>query len=504
MIDRRLSLMAMAVTGALALISCGKEEPKAPAAAPTATAPAAPPAPAEMVVKIGHVGPLTGGIAHLGKDNENGARLALDEANAKGITIDGKKIKFELIAEDDQADPKVGTTVAQKLVDAKVAGVVGHLNSGVTIPASVIYNQAGIPVISGSATNPKLTEQGNKATFRTVGRDDQQGPAVAAYLANTHKPKVVAIVDDATAYGEGVANEVEKTLTAAGITVLPREKGTDKTTDWKAVLTKLKGKKPDAIFYGGMDATGGPLIKQGKELGINVVYAFGDGACTDEMGKLAGAAAEGLICSQAGIPPTSASKTFTDAFTAKYQKVLQYSPFTYDAMQVMIAAMQAANSVDPAKFTPELFKITFKGATGTVAFDAKGDRKDAEMTIFTLKGGKVEPITVIKNGKSLSMDDVAKMIAGQAAAAAPTAAAAAGTAAAGAVAGAADAAKDAAAKAGDTAKDAASKAVEMAKDAAKAGAGAAVEAAKSGASAGDAAKAAAGAAMDKAKEAPKK
>ena len=474
MINRRYSLMALAVSGALAMVSCGKEEPKAAAPAAPAPAAAAPAAPAETIVKIGHVGPLTGGIAHLGKDNENGARLALDEANAKGLTIGGKKIKFELVAEDDQADPKVGTTVAQKLIDAKVVGVVGHLNSGVTIPASVIYNAAGIPVISGSATNPKLTEQGNKATFRTVGRDDQQGPAVAAYLANTHKPKVVAVVDDATAYGEGVANEVEKTLKAAGITVLPREKGTDKTTDWKPVLTKLKGAKPDAIFYGGMDATGGPLIKQGKELGLNVVYAFGDGACTDEMGKLGGEAAEGLICSQAGIPPTLASESFTKAFVAKYQKVLQYSPFTYDAMQVMIAAMQAADSTDPAKFTPKLYELNFKGATGTVAFDAKGDRKDAEMTIFTLKGGKVEPITVIKNGKSLSMADVAKMIAGDMAAAAAPAAAAVGAAAdaaKGAVAGAADKAKD-------MAKDAAGAAVDKAKEMAKEAAAKGVEAAK--------------------------
>ena len=175
-----------------------------------------------LEIKIGHVAPLTGGIAHLGKDNENGARLAIDEANAARIRIGGREAKFTLVAEDDQADPKVGTTVAQKLVDARVAGVVGHLNSGTTIPASAIYNQAGIPVITGSATNPKLTEQGFKVTFRTVGRDDQQGPAIASYLASSKKPKLVAVIDDATAYGEGIANEVEKTLKAANIKVLPR------------------------------------------------------------------------------------------------------------------------------------------------------------------------------------------------------------------------------------------------------------------------------------------
>src|SRR6185503_10680620 len=264
---------------ALAAIGCSKEEPKKAAD----KGQAAPAAAAATEVKIGHVGPLTGGIAHLGKDNENGARLAVEEANAAKIKIDGKEVKFVFVAEDDQADPKVGATVAQKMVDAKVAGVVGHLNSGTSIPASPIYSKAGIPVISGSATNPKLTEQGFKTQFRVVGRDDQQGPAIASYLAEQNKPKLVAVVDDASAYGEGIANEVEKTLKAANVKVLPREKGTNKTVDWKAVLTKLKGRKPDAIFYGGMTSTAGPLIKQGRELGIKAVFLFGDGACEGEM-----------------------------------------------------------------------------------------------------------------------------------------------------------------------------------------------------------------------------
>jgi branched-chain amino acid transport system substrate-binding protein len=360
-------------------------------------------------VKIGHVGPLTGGIAHLGKDNENGVRLAIDEANAAKTKIDGKEVKFVLVAEDDQADPKVGTTVAQKLVDAKVSGVVGHLNSGTSIPASPIYNGAGIPVISGSATNPKLTEQGFKTQFRVVGRDDQQGPAIASYLATNNKPQTVAVIDDATAYGEGIANEVEKTLKAAKINVLPREKGTDKTTDWKAVLTKLRGRNPDAVFYGGMDATGGPLLKQGRELGIKAVFSFGDGACTDKMKELAGDAAEGLLCSQAGIPVEAADKKFLDAYKKKFNAdPILYSPFTYDAANMLIQAMQKANSSDPKKYLPELQKLDFKGATGKIAFDGKGDRKDAEMTIFTMKGGKLLPVAVITAGKSQSFDDFVK------------------------------------------------------------------------------------------------
>src|ERR671914_760146 len=346
-------------------------------------------------VKIGHVAPLTGGIAHLGKDNENGARLAIEEANAAKIKIDGKDVKFSLVAEDDQADPKVGTTVAQKLVDAKVVGVVGHLNSGTSIPASPIYNQAGIPVISGSATNPKLTEQGFKTQFRVVARDDQQGPAVANYLTTNNKPQTVAVIDDATAYGEGIANEGEK--------------GTDKTTDWKAVLTKLRGRNPDAVFYGGMDATGGPLLKQGRELGIKAVFSFGDGACTDKMKELAGDAAEGLLCSQAGIPPQAASKKFLDAYKKKFNAdPILYSPFTYDAANLMIEAMKKANSTDPKKYLPELQKISFTGASGPISFDQKGDRKDAEITMFTMKGGKIEPIAVIKGGKTVPYEEFVK------------------------------------------------------------------------------------------------
>ncbi len=362
----------------------------------------------KVSVVIGSVAPLTGGIAHLGKDNENGARLAIEEANAAGTKLGGKDVQFDLVSLDDQADPKVGVTVAQKLVDTKVAGVVGHLNSGVTIPASVVYHGANppIPMISGSATNPEVTERGFSNVFRVVGRDDQQGPAIANYLAATVKPKLAAVIDDATAYGEGLANEVEKTLVAAGVKVLPREKGTDKTTDWKAVLTKVKGRAPDAIFYGGMDATGGPLLRQGRELGIKAVFSFGDGSCTDKMKQLAGEAADGLLCSQAGIPPQAASKKFLDAYKKRFNiDPILYSPFTYDATNLLIAAMKKADSADPAKYLPELRKIEYTGASGRIVFDAKGDRSDAEMTIFTMKAGELTPIAIIKSGKTIKYED---------------------------------------------------------------------------------------------------
>ena len=397
---------------AAGIVGCGKEEPKP---APKVEAPVEP----SVSVKIAHAGPLTGSIAHLGKDDENGVRLAVDQTNAKKIKIDGKVLKIQFMTEDDQADPKVGTTVAQKLVDAKVAAVIGHLNSGVTIPASEIYNKAGIPVISGSATNPTLTERGLKNVFRTVGRDDQQGPALATYIANELKGKKVALIDDKTAYGEGLANEVEKTLKAGKVNPIARERTTDKETDFKAILTKIKAKNPDVVFHGGMDATGGPLLKQARELGIKAVFVFGDGACTNEMAKMAGDAAEGFVCSQAGLPSEAASKEFLTAFNSKYGEVKQYAPYFYDGTLAMIEAMKKANSVDPAKFMPEVFNVSFAGATGKVEFDAKGDRKDAEITIFKMTRGKIAPVSIVKNGVATAFVVAAPAAAPAAPAAAP-------------------------------------------------------------------------------------
>ncbi len=385
---------------ALLLAACGRQEQTPPPAVATV--------PAAVVVKLGHAAPLTGGIAHLGKDNESGVRLAVDEANARGITIGGKPIRLELLSEDDEGNPNKGPIIAEKFVDARVAGVIGHLNSGVAIPASAVYNTAGIPVITGSATDPKLTEQGFAVTFRTVGRDDQQGPAIASYLLSETNPRTVAIIDDATAYGAGLANEVEKTLRAAGVKVLPREKGTDKTIDWKGVLTKIKGKSPDAVFYGGMDSGAGPLIRQARELGIKARFAFGDGACSDKMHELAGAAAEGLLCSLAGIPAQAAGAAFLEAYRKKFNAdPIIYAPFTYDAANMIIAAMRKADSVDPAVFLPALKALQYDGASGHIEFDEKGDRKDAEMTIVTMKAGKMEPVAVVKAGRTIPIAELA-------------------------------------------------------------------------------------------------
>ncbi len=388
---------ALTLVAAAALLSaCGqKEEAAAPAAAP---APAA-----EPVVKIGHVGPVSGAIAHLGKDNELGARMAIDELNAAGVTIDGKKVKLELMAEDDGADPKQGTAVAQKLVDAKVAGVIGHLNSGTTIPASKIYSDAGIPQISPSATNPKYTRQGFKTTFRVVADDVHLGSTLGKYAVETLKAKNVAVIDDRTAYGQGVAEEFTKAAEAAGAKIVAKEFTTDKATDFNAILTSIKGKKPDVVFFGGMDAVGGPMLKQMKSLGIKAKFMGGDGVCTAELIKLAGDAIgeEQVFCAEAGGVEGEA-KAAMDKFRADFKTkfnvdVQLYAPYVYDATKVMVAAMVKANSIDPAKYLPVLAATAdYKGVTGPIAFDEKGDIKNGALTLFTYKGGKREQIAVIR------------------------------------------------------------------------------------------------------------
>ncbi len=357
----------------------------------------------EQVVKIGHVAPVSGAIAHLGKDNEYGARLAIEELNAKGVNINGKKVKLELVAEDDAADPKQGTAAAQKLVDAKVSGVIGHLNSGTTIPASKIYSDAGIPQISPSSTNPKYTRQGYKTAFRVVADDVHLGGTLGRYAVNELKGKSIAVIDDRTAYGQGVAEEFEKAVKAAGGNLVGHEFTTDKATDFMPILTTLKGKKPDIIFFGGMDAVGGPMRKQMKSLGIKAKFMGGDGICTNEMIKLAGdAMADGqVVCAEAG-GVDGALKKGMDDFSAKFKKrfnddVKLYSPYVYDAVYVMVDAMQRAKSSEPAKYLPELAKTTgFKGVTGTISFDAKGDIKNGALTLYTFKAGKRDQIAVVR------------------------------------------------------------------------------------------------------------
>ncbi len=356
----------------------------------------------QELVKIGQVGPTTGPISHLGKDLQNGARMAIDELNAKGASIGGRKVKFALLTEDDGGDPKQGTAVAQKLVDEKVSGVIGHLNSGTTIPASKIYFDAGIPQISPAATNPKYTQQSFNTAFRVVANDGQLGGALGRYAAQVLKAKNVAVIDDRTAYGQGVADEFGKSARGAGVKVVATQFTTDKATDFNAILTAIKAKKPDLVFFGGMDAVAGPMLRQMKQLGINVPFMGGDGICSEGLAALAGEAmANGqVICAEAGGVEDAGRKgidDFKEAYKKKYGiEVQTYSPYAYDAVMTMVEAMQKAGSWQPEKYLPELAKIRRKGVTGEIAFDARGDMQQGTLTLYTYKQGKRQLLAVTK------------------------------------------------------------------------------------------------------------
>lgn len=391
----QLKLTALALASVM-LVACGKKDEATPAVTtPSAAAPATGDG---LAVRIGHVAPISGSQAHYGKDNENGARMAIEDLNKQNILIGGKKATFELVAEDDAADPKQGAAVAQKLCDAKVAGVVGHLNSGTTIPASKIYNECGIPHVTGAATNPDLTKPGYKTTYRIIANDLALGAGLAAYAADTLKLKKVAIIDDRSAYGQGVAEVFKRTAKEKGMTVVDEQFTTDKATDFMAILTAVKSKSPDAVFYGGMDPQAGPMLRQMEQLGMDKVRFFGgDGICTAGIGKLAGGAktVENVVCAEgaASLAKMPGGTVWKKRYDEKYPNQFQlYSPYTYDATFVLVDAMKRANSIDPKVYTPELAKTEFKGVTGTIAFEPNGELKNPAFTLYVYKDGKKTPL----------------------------------------------------------------------------------------------------------------
>lgn len=375
---RMLTLAALAAT--LGLAACSKNDNQDGTVA----------ADGSLVVRIGHAAPLTGPQAHLGKDNENGVRLAIDELNAKGFEIGGRKATFLLMSEDDQADPRIATTVAKKFVDDGVNVVIGHLNSGTTIPASRIYNEAGIVEVSPSATNPKYTQQGYKGAFRVMANDVQQGKALGEFAVKDMGAKKIAIIDDKTAYGAGLAAEFEKAVLASGGTVILHEFTHDKASDFTSILTRIKGTAPDLVFYGGMDGQGAPMARQMQTLGLKAKLLGGDGIHTAEFMKLAGPAAEGVTASLPGVPLESMphGPEFKQRFEAKYGVIQLYAPYCYDAMMVVAEAMKRAGSIDPAKYLAEMPKTNYDGVTANITFDENGDLKGGAISVYRVEGGQ--------------------------------------------------------------------------------------------------------------------
>lgn len=347
-----------------------------------------------QTVRIAHAGPVSGGIAHIGKDTENGVRLAIDELNAQSPTIGGKKVRFELVAEDDGGDPRQATAVAQKLCDAKVAGVVGHLQSGTTIPASTVYSKCGIPHITTAATNPDLTKPGYPTTFRLIANDNALGAAIAIYAADSLKLKDVAVVDDRTAYGQGLASVFKATAQQKGMRIVGEEFTNDKATDFMAILTSLKAKKPQAIFYAGLDAQAGPLLRQMEQLGLSDVKLFGgDAICTEKLPELSGKAGtvRNVLCATGGtsLAKLKGGDEWKKRYDARFPGQFQiYSPYAYDATFVLADAMKRANSADPKVYLPFLAKTQYKGLTAAIAFTAKGELTLPAVTLHSYKDGQ--------------------------------------------------------------------------------------------------------------------
>ncbi|MFL9891374.1 branched-chain amino acid ABC transporter substrate-binding protein [Paraburkholderia sp. RL17-381-BIF-C] len=354
---------------------------------------------ADQVVKIGHFAPLTGMSAHVGKDDENGARLAIEEINAKHLVIDGQKVTLELDGQDDAADPKTGTVVAQKMVDDGVVAVVGSDMSSTSIPAAKIFSDAGIVQISPGATNPDYTLLGYKTAFRVVGTDAQQGPALANYAVKVLKARTVAIVDDSTSYGQGLASQFEKGAKAQGATVLSHEATSDKAVDFRSILTRIKGEHPDVIMYGGEDATGGPFAKQAAQLGIRARILAGDGVCTESLAQLAGTATDNVVCSEAGMALSKmpGGAAFVEKYKTRFAQPIQiYAPYAYDSVYIIVDAMKRANSTNPAKILAAMPSTHYKGVIGETAFDSKGDLQHGVISLFYYKKGEKTLIDVMQ------------------------------------------------------------------------------------------------------------
>ena len=352
----------------------------------------------EQVIKIGHIGPVSGPQAHFGKDDENGVRMAIEDINAKKLEIGGKKVKFVLVAEDDVADPKQGTAASQKLCDDKVAGAVAFVNSGVAIPSSKVFQDCGIPMITGAATNPDLTKPGWNTTYRVIANDNALGAALATYAAKNLKLKNVAVIDDRTAYGQGLASVFKKDAEKQGIKIVANEFTNDKATDFMAILTSIKAKKPDAIFYGGMYGQAGPMLRQMAQLGRNDVKMFGgDASCVTELAKVAAGAKplENVVCADGGasIAKMPGGTEWKKRYDAKYPGQFQvYSPYFYDATMLLADAMKRANSWDPKVYIPFLQKSDFAGVTSKIAFEKNGEMKNPSYTLSRYVNGAKTPI----------------------------------------------------------------------------------------------------------------
>ncbi len=337
------------------------------------------------VIRIGIAGPMTGDQSKMGMDFKNGVSLAVEEWNSRGGVL-GKKI--EVLIGDDQHDPKQAVSVANKMVNEGVTGLIGHFNSSCSIPASDVYNRSEVPMISPGSTNPQLTEKGYKGVFRVCGRDDQQGKVAAEFVTGQLNLRKIAVVHDKTTYGQGLADEFRKAL-GDKVEVVFYGGIIQGDKDFKGVLTTIKGKSPELIFFGGIYTEAGLMVRQAKEIGLKAPFMSGDGTIDPKFIEIAGAAAEGTYLTFSPDPgniPTA--KEFVAKYRAKYGELGPYSIYAYDAANIMLAAIKEANSTEGRLIMEKLHSMEFSGALGMIKFDEKGDVTAAPYVVWITKGGK--------------------------------------------------------------------------------------------------------------------
>ncbi len=337
------------------------------------------------VIRIGAAGPMTGDQSKMGVDLRNGAELAVMEWNEKGGVL-GKKI--ELLAGDDQADPKQAVSVANKFINQKAVAVVGHWNSSCSIPASKFYNDANVVMISPATTNPQLTQQGFTRVFRVCGTDDQQGRIAADFVLTKIRPKRVAIIHDKTAYGQGLADYFKKAL-GNNTNIVYYGGIIQRDPDYKAVLTTIKENKPEIYFFGGVYPEAGRLVRQAKEVGLNAPMVTGDGVFDPTFISIAGKAAEGTFVTFGKEPAGLATaKSFMEKYKAKYGDPGPYSIYAYDAANIILTAIAQTGTTDGAKTAEYISRTTFHGAFGDISFQKNGDVAQAPYVMWQVRDGK--------------------------------------------------------------------------------------------------------------------
>lgn len=348
----------------------------------------------ELVVRIGHVGPTSGPIEQLGIDSERAARMAVEQLNAVGVKIQGRPARFILVTEDDGSDPSLAVSAAHRLVESGVVGVVGHLNSGASIPAASVYNVASIPQVSPATTNPKFTRLGFEGVFRLVADDDALGHKLGAIAIQRFKGKRIHVIDDRTAYGAGLAASFIEGLRSVGGNIIGRSYLPQENRNFSYAAEQAAKDRPDIVFFGGMDEEAGLLLQEFGRIGIRPLFMGGDGICSPDLPTLArgNLSDNDIVCAEAG-GVTAKEQALLDRFRDQFQtrfgsEPSVYSSYAYDAVMVLANAMKFADSIEPKRYLRALKRESYDGVTGKIKFDSKGDITNAAVTVMTYRRGQ--------------------------------------------------------------------------------------------------------------------